>query len=287
MKVTCIAFFLAILLLGCTSVLSQEDLCGKFLWRDEFTFRITGASPGSTERVRVKVEVYEKCTRVTFLSTEEGHAVISGPIEIKPDGSSPWTKEGKTVTAFDIPLDNQLIGKTGDKKDNKRSGEIKVFTVSGCKNPRIVQYYVKKSTLTYQDGKKEEESEPQTGWKLDGGDPFPSSLKPKDAAGGTPADTGGILDVPGVSIDGLNNEELIKKLKSHGDGTAELTIEWKFETFFYCDGKLIGWTSKGMTLKASWKVKDGKVDPAAVEKPTLDAPKWHDPTEKSQSPGNK
>lgn len=229
----------------------QEDPCGKLLWKDgpkAFTL-----SDGTV--IYVIVSRYEKCTKVDFV--DRGGKALGGttPASLPEDFNQ---KVGAaTISGFNLANDGKKIAESGGK-DVVRYGEFKVFTVSGCKEVKFVQFIHTTISITVP-GQKPESVETLP-WQIDGGDPYPGSLRP-----GAP-DNGAMIDGPGVDTQQLP-ADVLKELP---DGTT-ITNKFELETFICCDGELLGYVSWGFEVTST--VKGGK---QSAPKSTISKPVWHD-----------
>lgn len=244
-----------------------KDPCGVKLW----TQIIESLKKDGTHDFWYIYEHWENCDKIQFFQiSDDGKKVlhlIGEEITLTPGKSI--TKGGMTITPISHTLNDT---KVSDK--DKISGQAGFFYISGCEDASVVQYASNKRTFTapkndptakLPDGDSED-------WHLDGGNPYPGTVK--EAGKGTVS-----TDFPGAFPDDVAGEAKVKQLPSG----AQVTYTWILETFFYCDKKLVAWASWGQSVTYTMG-DNGKLTPGA---PSPDPAKFHDPTEKSQSPGNK
>jgi hypothetical protein len=238
-----------------------DKKCGKFVSRTSFTTE----DPGSKHKTHWVLFHYEKCDFLKQIDDNE--QMIGSAIELTRGAEI--NKGGAKALPLSTPLSSSPVGKTTEK----RSGQIRIFLLTGCKNARVVQYV--KSSLTFRPPESDKNAKmPKDSpgdWHLDGADPYPGAIK---------TDTGDTLvsDVPAAYESEVADSADVKSLPKG----ATATYTWSLETFFYCDGNLLFWISWGGSVTFTMG-DDGKLTPGT---PAVDQEKEHGKDEVSQSPGN-
>ena len=184
-----------------------------------------------------------------------------------PDGKV-YKKGGVTVIPLSQPLASSPVG-----ENEKRSGQVRIFYITGCTDAKVVQYV--KSTKTFKPSPSDKNAKMPgdvvNDWHLDTADPYPGAKKNDD---------GDMIssDIPAAYKSEVASPADVKKLPKG----ATVTWTWILETFVYCDSKLLAWITWGGSVTFTMG-DDGKLTPGA---PTVDPPKLHGPDEVSQSAGN-
>jgi len=219
--------------------------CGNLLWTDESNY---GSGVG---RMRIRIEKYERCVKYYFMDTTQTppQPIQAFPGVVKPDATT--VRGGVTVTAFNDAVINVTVKNTAQK----HCGELKVFTIEGCTNSRVVQHVKETRSIIRPDGTVAGTN--GHNWMQDGPDPFAGTIPNQNAA----------MDMPGVDPATAQNNPNYQAL---GDGYRIKVEQW-FETFFYCDGNLIGWYSWKQEIQ--FPVKGGVVGKGI---PYPSKPVWHD-----------
>ena len=239
--------------------------CGKFISRTSFT----NEDPEGKHKTQWVLLHFQKCDFLKQIDDDE--EPIGGTVEPKRDGTgAPFTKGGVTVTPLSLSLNSSPVGKTTEK----RSGQVRIFYISGCKNTRVVQYV--KSGVTFQPPETDKNAkmpkDSNNDWHLDIADPYPGAIVNDNG------DTV-VSDIPAAYESEVAQAANVKSLPKG----ATATYTWELETFIYCDGNLLLWLSWGGSVVFTMG-DDGKLTPGA---PSVDPPKQHGPDEASQSDGNK
>jgi hypothetical protein len=236
--------------------------CGEFISRTAFT----NEDPGGGHKTRWVLLHFARCDFLKQIDDEENP--IGATIELT--AGTEITKGGVKLRPLSTPLNSSPIGKTTEK----RSGQIRIFYLTGCKDARIVQYAKSGITFKPPDSDKTAKMPKDTSndWHLDQGDPYKGAVK--NDRGDTVS-----TDIPAAYEDAVANNADVKSLPKG----ATATYTWALETFFYCDGNLVLWLSWGGSV--TFTMGDGgTLTPGA---PTVDPAKEHGPDEGSQSAGNK
>jgi hypothetical protein len=249
---------------------ANPNPCGKLLWEHYYE----SSDENGQHIVRYHWWHYENCDDIQFVDTKGSddpkNFVTLGPVRrLKRDGKkAPFVKPPVTITPLSTPLNGDEIG-----PGEKRAGQLRLFYIAGCAKPRVVQF-VKNSRTFKAPAANAAATMPKDtsgAWQQDGADPYSGQMP--DGEG-----QNAVEDIPGQDVAGLANDPDVKGCP---DGTV-VTLTWEFETFFFCDGKLLTWASWSMTL--TFTVASGVPTPGA---PTVGDPEFHDPSEKPQSPGPK
>jgi hypothetical protein len=251
----------------------KQKNCGKLLWTEEFDIKghgPDGAKPSGRNRVRT--EVYERCVKVTHLdrTTTPPGALEGSPIVIEPDGKK--KKDNAEVTAFDSPISNKKV--KGGEPSIRVTGEIKFFHVSGCKKYEFRQFRKVTKNSIFPEDPSENSTNIEMKWQADGKQQGPN-LGPHDGQAG-------FLDIPSQQPPEV--EKKIKKMSELYGKPIIMQRLYEFETFFYCDGKLIGWYYWAHT--ASYELKKGVLG-TGVGKLIPEKPVWTDIGGTSKSGGEK
>jgi len=247
----------------------EEDAFDKECGKLVSTTTFTNEDPGGKHKTQWLLHHFERCDFLRQIDDDE--KPIGRPVEPKHDGAgAPFTKGGVTVTPLSLPLNSDLVGKTTEK----RSGQLRIFYVTGCKKSRVVQYVKSGVTFKPPESDKNAKMPKDSGndWHLDSADPYPGALVNKNG------DTV-VSDIPAAYESEVADAADVKSLPK--GATAAYT--WQLETFIYCDGSLILWFSWGGSVIFTMG-DNGKLTPGA---PSVDPPKQHGLDEASQSDGNK
>lgn len=252
----------------------QEDPCGKFLWKKTETISSTVLN-GVVITV-YDIEVYEKCVKITSKDKSTGNILETKTVQ--RDGNWP----GSPVSTYNEKVKDLKVSGNGIT----RTGEIKMMTVekptNNCKDLKIVQTVKSSQDVKFANGQTRNMS--NKNWIIDGANPYPSTI--------TPVGTNqvGMIDIPSVSnLDEFNTAKDNSRAIVGNGGSAEFTITNQFETFFYCDGVLIGWIS--WDTKYSFTVAVS-ADPVTIPSQQIrilnqdsifNPPQWHGPADQSQS----
>jgi hypothetical protein len=228
---------------------------------------ITVSDPENTNTSQFVLWRFERCEFIVWVVN--GRAVKDSLTRLEPDNSNgqPYQHGGVTVTAGKLPLSGAPVG------TDRRSGMLRIFRVTGCQKPSVTQYVTCSKHFTAPEGDPNATT-PEGGydrpWDIDTADPYPGAIV-----------DGGIVissDIPAVYESVMEEADAQNPIPP---GTT-ITYTWRFETFFRCDGVLIGWVAWGLTVVFT-KGADGKFTRGA---PQVDPPQFHGPGDYSQSAGN-
>lgn len=226
------------------------------------------SDPEGGNKSKFRYYHYERCDFVVWLDAQD--QPILPPVRLTNDGpnGAPYTRGGVTITPLSQPLASRPVG-----ANEKRSGQLRIFYVTGCKDARIVQYV--RSTKTFappaSDPTATMPANVTADWHRDGGDPYAGAQV--NANGHTISS-----DIPAAYESAVADANDVKTIPAG----ATVTYGWTLETFIYCEGKLLAWVTWGGRVTFT-KGNDGKLTPGA---PSVDVPVFHGPGEFSQSAGN-